>query len=296
MIEKSVIMASLAGIAIMGVVPVIAGFILMASGKLKASSFWAGVLSYIIGFVAFSIIGGIASAVSMIDSVGDMNAVMEKSADPSTGLIVMLSVLMAVCFIAAISICIVFCMKKTRTFKGALSCGLGFGTGYMLTAAFGLFSTYLSFVQINSGEFDKQYIQLVEMGMMDKETVSMMKDVFTAVTVQETLGEIFVTVASAMIFTAAAILIMWGVCTRKTFAGVGISAVLLSLQLCISDLIPNAAAGMIVALAIGAAALIFALRMRGGIVPPEKPSYAADSFMQSVDRAKSEEVSETTSE
>lgn len=289
MISKGVIMAALAGIAVTGLIPVIAGLVLLAMHKIKASSFWAGVLAYIIAMIAYTIVGGIVSAVMMVSS-GGIGGTMSEALEPSVGLTVTLMVIMSAVFMLSMGICIGSCMKKTRTFKGAVSCGLGFGVGYMVTAAIGLVSNYMTFASINSGDFDKQYVQLIEMGMLDKESVSAMKEVYTSMTVTDTLIGIISAVAGAALFAASAVFIMRAVCARILFAGVGVSFALFAFQSMVQSIIPNAVAGVVIAAAVGAAALIFALRMREQIVPPPKPSYASDSFLQTVENSKSEDA------
>lgn len=288
MISKSVIMAVLAGIAVTGLIPVIAGLVLLAMHKIKASSFWAGVLAYVIAMIVYTIVGGITSGIMMAAS-GNMSDVMSAASEPPIGLTVLLTVIMSAAFMLSMGICIGSCMKKTRTFKGAVSCGLGFGVSYLITTAIGFVSSYTTFVSINSGDFDRQYIQLVEMGMFDKETVNAMKEVYTSMTVADTLVSILSAAAVAALFAASAVFIMRAVCARLLFAGVGISFVLFAVQNSVAAVIPNAVAGVVVAVAIGAAALIFALRMREQIVPPPKPSYAADSFMQSIENARDDD-------
>ncbi len=289
MISKGVIMAALAGIAVTGLIPVIAGLVLLAMHKIKASSFWAGVLAYIIAMIAYTIVGGIVSAVMMVSS-GGIGGTMSEAMEPSVGLTVTLMVIMSAVFMLSMGICIGSCMKKTRTFKGAVSCGLGFGVGYMVTAAIGLVSNYMTFASINSGDFDKQYVQLIEMGMLDKETFSAMKEVYTSMTVTDTLIGIISAVAGAALFAASAVFIMRAVCARILFAGVGVSFALFAFQSMVQSIIPNAVAGVVIAAAVGAAALIFALRIREQIVPPPKPSYASDSFMQTVENSKNEDA------
>jgi len=282
MISKSVIMAILAGIAVTGLIPLIAGLVLLAMHKIKASSFWAGVLTYIIAMIVYSIVGGIVSAVMMFSS-GGMSNIVSESVEPSVGMTVMLMVIMSAVFMLSMGICIGSCMKKTRTFKGAVSCGLGFGAGYMVTTAIGLVSNYMTCASINSGDFDRQYVQLIEMGMLDKEAVSAMKEVYTSMTVTDALVSIISAVVGAALFAASAVFIMRAVCARILFAGVGVSFALFAFQSMVQSIIPNAVAGVVIAAAVGAAALIFALRMREQIVPPPKPSYASDSFMQTVE-------------
>lgn len=281
MISQSVIMAVLIGIVITGLVPVIGGIVLLATHKIKGTSFWAGVLAYIIAMIVYSIIGGIISAAAMF-STGDMTgASIENSPALSAGL----SAILAVCLALSMGICIGSCMKKTRTFKGAVSCGLGFGVSYMITTAIGLVSYYSTFSQINSGAFDKMYAQFVEMGAMDKEMVKTMKAMYTEFTVTDSLAQIIVAIGLTALLVAAAVFIMRGACVKKLFAGMGVSALALAGASAVSAIIPNVLVGTVVAAAIGVAALIFAVRMKEQVVAPENP-VVQDSFMQSIENAK----------
>lgn len=287
MISREVITAALIGLAVTGVVPVIAGLALLAAHKIKASSFWAGVLAYVIAFVVYAVLSGVLS-VAMIASGGlDMTSMMNAATEDSSTLSIILTICLGVIFAIAMSICVGKCMK-TRTFNAALSCGLGFGASYLVTAAMGFYSSYSTFSMINSGAFDSMYAPLVSSGVYTKETVNMLKETFTSQTAGDMVISIVSPVAVALLMAAAAVIIMRGVCAKKAFAGIGVSLVLFAAQFGLSGLVPNAAAAVIVTLAIGAAALIFAVRMKKDIVPPEKPSYLNDSFMQSIENAKSE--------
>lgn len=284
MIEKNVIMAVLSGIAITGVIPIVAGLVLLAVHKIKASSFWAGVLAFVIAFVAFAIVSAVVSVAAVMTS-GNMQEMMSGEAEMSTSAVIVLTVIMAVLFMLSMSICIGSCMKNTRTFVGAVSCGLGFGISYMVTTAFSFFSLYTTFVQVNSGEFDKLYSTYIDMGVMNKEQINALKESFTSYTVADILIEIVSSLAVGAVFVAAAVFIMRGACVKKLFAGTAAAFAAFTVQN-VASIIPNAVAGAVIAIAIGAAALIFALRMREKVVPPPKPSYSSDSFMQSIESAK----------
>lgn len=287
MISREVITAVLIGLAVTGVIPAIAGLALLAVHKIKASSFWAGVLAYVIAFVAYSILSGILSVVMVASGGLDMTNMMSAATESNSMLNIVLTICLGVVIALAMSICVGGCMK-TRTFNAALSCGLGFGISYLVMKAISFYSSYSIFRQINSGEFDKMYASMVSQGLMDKNTVNTLKETFTSQTTEGTAVSIVSAVAVALLMTAAAVIIMRGVCAKKAFAGIGISLVLFAAQFGLSGFIPNAAAAVIVALAIGAAALIFAVRMKKDIVPPEKPSYSNDSFMQSIENAKND--------
>lgn len=284
MITQSVITAVLIGTVITGVVPLIGGIALLAVHKIKASSFWAGVLTYIIAMIAFSLISLVITLSSL--DMSSMSSVLGGSVSP--GLQTALQIVMAVCFALSMSICIIFCMKKTRTFAGALSCGLGLAAAHLITAAVSFVSMYINFLNVNSGAFDQQMAALVSMGVYTKEDVKLIREQFTAITTADVFSSITLPVAFALMFAAAAVFIMRGVCAKKAAAGAGAALVLFAVQFGASGLIANAGAAAIIAAAVGAAALIFAVRMRKDIIPPEKPSYANDSFMQSIENVKSE--------
>lgn len=288
MISKEVITAALIGIAVTGVIPVIAGLVLLAMNKIKASSFWAGVLAFVIAIVAASVISGIISAAVVVSSMKDgttdiMNAAMNENSTLTSALQILIGIVIAL----AMAICVGKCMK-IRTFNAALSCGLGFGISYLVMAAISFFSSYSTFSMINNGSFDSQYAQSVSQGIITKDAVNKLKETFTAMTVEDILFSIILSVAVALLMTAAAVIIMRGVCAKKAFAGTGISLVLFAAQFGIMGFVSNTAVSAIAAAAVGAAALIFAVRMGKDIVPPEKPSYANDSFMKSVESAKSD--------
>lgn len=276
MITQSVITTTLLGIVITGLIPAIGGIVLMAMGRIKASSFWAGVLAYIIAVIATGI-----AAVIMAFAAPDM-AVNNQTA---YGII---TVAVTYIFMSlSMGVCIKSCMK-TRTFNAALSCGLGFGIGYAVTAAIGLISAYITFGSINSGAFDQQYAQFVKMGAIDKETVNMLKSTYTSYTVIQIVQEILTSVFFAAALTAAAVFVMRFVCSGKAFLGI-CSAMGILLLCGIGSIIPNSFAAIVVTAAIGIAALIFAVRMKEQVTPPEKKA-VIDPFLNSVAEAKKDEA------
>ena len=274
MITQSVIAATLIGVVITGLVPIIGGIVLMAMGKIKASSFWAGVLSYIIAIIAASIVAVI------------IGVAVPALTENTVALGIVSAILRGVFFALAMGICIKSCMKL-RTFNAAISCGLGFGAGYAVTIAIGLAGSYITFGSINSGAFDAQYAQLVKMGAIDKETVNMLKETYTSFTVMTIVQEILTAVFFAAALAAAAVFVMRFVCSGKAFIGICYAMATITLY-SIESIIPNAAAAIIGAAAIGTAALVFALRMKEQVVPPEK-KVVVDPFMNSVENAKNEE-------
>lgn len=283
MITQGVITAVLIGIVITGVIPAIAGIALLAMHKIKASSFWAGVLAYIIAMIVYTLITMIITFSTM--DLSNMSNVLESST--SIGLQAVLQIVSAVCLALSMGICIICCMKKTRTFVGAVSCGLGFAAARLISTALGFVTMYINFLNVNNGGFDRQMSMMVNAGVYSKEDVNAMREQFTSITASDVVSSVISAAAIALIFSAAAIFIMRGVCARSAFAGM-LSSILVLSAACASAVIPNVAAALIVMAAIGAAALIFAVRMREQVTPPEKPE-VKDDFMNSVTKAKSGE-------
>ncbi|MDE6746169.1 MAG: hypothetical protein K2J72_05970, partial [Oscillospiraceae bacterium] len=97
MISKGVITAALIGIAVTGLIPVVAGLVLLAVHKIKASSFWAGVLAFAIAIVASSVISGIISAAVMMSSMKNgttdiMNAAMNENSTLTAALQILIGI------------------------------------------------------------------------------------------------------------------------------------------------------------------------------------------------------------
>lgn len=281
MISQSVIYSVLIGIAITGVVPIIGGIALLAMGKIKGSSFWAGVLAFIIA----AIITGIGTIIVTIPtSMASMDSA-SLTAEPPAWQLIAVSIISAIVIGFSMLILIKNCMK-TRTFKAAVSAGLGYGIPQLLTIAFSLVSMYLTFSQINSGAFDQIYAMSVDMGVITKEMVAEMKAMYTEFTVNDAIAQILEAIGTALLMVAAAVVIMLYVTKKKAMIGTLISIGGIGVTSIITSVITNTLVAGVIAVAIGAAAFIFAYRMKDSIVPPEKATVANDSFMQSVANAK----------
>ncbi len=283
MISQGVIYAVLIGIVLTGVIPLIGGIALLAMGKIKGTSFWAGVLAYLIA----AIVTGIGTfIVAMPTAMTSMDSASLTVETPVWQLIAV-SLISAVAIGFAMLILIKNCMK-TRTFKAAVSAGLGFGIPQLLTIAFTLISMYLGFAQINSGAFDQMYAIYVDMGAMTKEMVAEMKAMYTEFSVNDAIAQILGAFGTALLMVSAAIVIMLYVIKKKAMIGTLIAIGGIGVTSIITSVITNALIAGIIALAIGTAAFIFTYRMKDSIVPPAPPTAANDSFMQSIASAKEE--------
>ena len=282
MISQSVIYSVLIGIVLTGVVPLIGGIALLAMGKIKGSSFWAGVLAFLIA----AIISGIGTIIVTIPTtMSDASA--SLTAEPPMWQLIAVSLISAVVIGFAMLILIRNCMK-TRTFKAAVSAGLGFAIPQLLTIAFSLVSMYLTFSQINSGAFDQIYAMSVDMGVITKEMVAEMKAVYLEFSAMDAIAQILGSFGTALLYVAAAIVIMLFVTKKKAMLGTLLAIGGIGVTSVITSVITNALVAGVIAVAIGAAAFIFAYRIKGDIVPPAQPTAANDAFMQSVASAKEE--------
>lgn len=280
MISQSVIYSVLIGIVLTGVVPLIGGIALLAMKKIKGSSFWAGVLAFLIA----AIVSGIGTIIVTIPTTMSAESA-SLTAEPPMWQLIAVSLITAVVLGFAMLILIRNCMK-TRTFKAAVSAGLGFAIPQLLTIAFSLVSMYLTFSQINSGAFDQLYAMSVDMGVITKEMVAEMKAVYLEFSAMDAIAQILGSFGTALLYVAAAIVIMLFVTKKKAMLGTLISIGGIGVTSIVTSLITNALVAGVIALAIGAAAFIFAYRMKDDIVPPAQPTAANDSFMQSVASAK----------
>ncbi len=283
MISQAVIYSVLIGIVLTGVIPLIGGIVLLATGKIKGSSFWAGVLAFIIASIITAIVTVI---VALPTAMTELDSASLTTETPLWQTIV-ISVLSAAILGFSMLILIKNCMK-TRTFKAAISAGLGFGIPQLLTIAFSLVSMYLTFSQINSGAFDQMYAMSVDMGIITKEMVAEMKAIYTEFTVNDTIAQILAAFGNVLLMVAAAIVIMLFVTKKKAMVGTLIVIGGIGATSIVTSVITNLIVASIIALAIGAAAFIFAYRMKDSIVAPETPTVANDAFMQSIASAKEE--------
>lgn len=279
------IFAALIGAVIAGVIPLVTGIILLATGKIKATSFWAGVLAFVIAILASGIITIILAAPSVFGSLSDPSA-----AELSDGMNILITVLSSLILGLSLLILIKSCMKA-RTFKAAVSAGLGYGIPFILTTGYSFVSMYSSFSQINTGAFDKMYELYVSQGMMSKDMAKEMaataKAMFLEMTVSDIVATTVVGFANAFIMVAAAVVIMLYVCKKKAFIGMLLATGFITVESIISILIPNVLVSAIVVFAISVAAFLYAYRVRDGIAVPEQP-VVQDNFMNSINNAKEE--------
>lgn len=271
-------MAVLIGIVITGVIPFIGGIVLLLMGRIKGSSFWAGVLALLIAMIATAIFGAVM-AIPLMDMMQN-NPIMFGAIS---------TVITSLCVVIAMGICEGACMK-TNTFKGALSCGAGFGIAYSITTAIGLISIYVTSGMINSGQFDALYSTAIDAGAITKEQLYEMKAQFIEFTLSDMVLQISVTVAFAVVMAACAVFIMYGKCSKNLALAI-ISSVIIAALDGLAGMIPNAITASVVSLAIAAAAMIFAFRIKDKVAEEQKPA-VQDSFMQAVENARNDDSQE----
>ena len=284
MISQNLITSVLLGMVITGVIPIIGGIVLLATGKLKGSSFWAGVLAYLISMIAYAIISLIYTFTAM--DMTDLTSAAVMDEETSVTLNLIMSLISSAFMAIAMGICIACCMKL-RTLKAAVSCGLGFSVGYLLTIAFSFVSIYLNFIQINSGAFDEMYRVAIEDGMITKEMFNELKSQMVNIPVSEMILTTVYAVLTSVLFIAIAIFIMWGVCTKNTFNGIA-AATLVMVLTALPAVMPDLYVGIAIGSALSIVAIVIAFKMKDKIVPPQKP-VVQDAFLQAVENSRQEE-------
>lgn len=282
MVTQNVIMAVLIGIVITGVFPVLGGIVLLAMGKIRGSSFWAGVLAYIIAMIAYTVVSSIYAVFTM--DMSNIASVAEGVQSPTV--IIVMSLILAVFMALSMGICIGGCMKL-RTFKAAISCGLGCGVSNLLTIAMSLASMYFQFVKVNSGAFDADYANRIENGFMTKEDFNVLKAQIISASSSDIIMTTVNAVISALLYAAIAVFIMRGVCSKNTFTGIAVSALVMAAA-SLPAAMPNTYAAIAIGAAISVGAFVFAWTMKEKIIPPQKQT-VPDPFLQTVENSRQDE-------
>ncbi len=273
MVSGKVIAVMLTLVAVMGVVPIIGASVLLVMKKIKGSAFWMGVLTAIVSSIVMSVVQVIAFS---------------ADSGPSAFLTVTVQVIAAVVDAALILLCFKVFIRKSADFKGAVSLGLGFGAVNLITYAFSLLSNYMVALMINKGTFDMTYAASIEAGLLDKETVVMMKQAIMDLKAPELLMYLPNCIGVILMIIAAAVFIVRGINKGKAVSGFLIALAMHMAIALISGLIMNIYIAVVLIFAISLAEFIFALKVRPDLQKPETTSAAEDSFLKSIEEAKSE--------
>lgn len=271
MVKQSVIAVMLSVFVVMGIFPIIAGIILLATKKFKASAFWSGLGSAFFATIVVAIVQGVMMGAGMTtEALTQMPAVAI-----SNGALMLFDMAFMFIFLR-------FVLKKSRSYKGAVSFGCGFGLYYLVTVGMGMISYFMSASMINSGTFDSTYSLSIQMGAIDKETVLMLKNQILSLTSGELLMSIPQYCALVLSLIASAAFILWGISKGKTMQGLLISAAAHVLILLPSLLITNAYVAAAVMVVVGVGEFIPAHKLRGDITEPEEPAAVEDDFLKTV--------------
>ena len=277
MVTQSTIAAMLTVLTVMGILPIIAGIILLATKKFKGSAFWSGLGSAFFSTIAVGIIQGIM-----------MGAGMTTEALTEMPFVAILNGVLIVFDMVFMFIFLRFVLKKSRSYKGAVSFGCGFGMFYLVTVGMSMISYFMSATMINSGTFDSTYSLSIQMGAVDKETVLMLKNQILSLKAAELLMSIPQYAALILALIASAAFILRGVSQGKTVQGLLISTVVHVLILVPSLVIKNVYGATAVMVAVGIGAFIFAHKLRGDITEPEEPAVVEDDFLKTVKNVQEE--------
>lgn len=271
MVKQSVIAVMLSVFVVMGIFPIIAGIILLATKKFKASAFWSGLGSAFFATIVVAIVQGVMMGAGMTtEALTQMPAVAI-----SNGALILFDMAFMFIFLR-------FVLKKSRSYKGAVSFGCGFGLYYLVTVGMGMISYFMSASMINSGTFDSTYSLSIQMGAIDKETVLMLKNQILSLTSGELLMSIPQYCALVLSLIASAAFILWGISKGKTMQGLLISAAAHVLILLPSLLITNVYVATAVMVVVGVGEFIPAHKLRGDITEPEEPAAVEDDFLKTV--------------
>lgn len=277
MVTQSAIAAMLTVLVVMGILPIIAGIILLATKKFKASAFWSGLGSALLATIVVGIIEGImmgagltTEALTQMPSIAIIN-----------GVLILFDMVFMFIFLR-------FVLKKSRSYKGAVSFGCGFGMFYLVTVGMSMISCFMSASMINSGTFDSNYSLSIQMGMIDKETVLMLKNQIISMKAAEVLMSIPQYGGLVLSLIASAAFILRGISQGKTVQGLLISAGVHVLIMLPSLVITNVYAATAVMVVVGVGAFIMAHKLRGDITQPEEPVAVEDDFLKTVKAAQEE--------
>ncbi len=272
MVSSNVIITSLIVFFIGGVAPAITGIILLATKKLKGSAFWCGVVAYIIIliFITVTSLYLIITDTEMLEPDSIFNIVLQ-------GIYTVLNT-------AALAVSIFFILQQSRSYRGAISCGIGFGAVNVIATGLGMISYYYNAVLINSGRFNALYDAALELNTITDEQVTEIKRTFLELTPSDIILSLLNVIAVALLYTAMSIVIIKGLFIKKKFL-LTLAAFGMHLAVTLAGLlIPDTTAAVIVITVLGAAALLCTIRLVKE--PPQPEPAKPDPFMQSVEGAK----------
>lgn len=277
MVTQSTIAAMLTVLVAMGILPIIAGIILLATKKFKGSAFWSGLGSAFFATIVVGIIQGIMMGAGMTtEALTEMPFVAILN-----GVLILFDMVFMFIFLR-------FVLKKSRSYKSAVSFGCGFGLFYLVTVGMSMISYFMSATMINSGTFDSTYSLSIQMGAVDKETVLMLKNQILSLKAAELLMSIPQYAALILALIASAAFILRGVSQGKTAQGLLISTVVHVLIIVPSLVIKNVYVATAVMVVVGIGTFIFAHKLRGDITEPEEPAVVEDDFLKTVKAAQEE--------
>ncbi|MCL2053302.1 MAG: YhfC family glutamic-type intramembrane protease [Oscillospiraceae bacterium] len=270
MVSQETIIAILLAFFITGVIPAITGIVLLASRKLKGSAFWYGILSALA-----------ATIIVLIPALATQggNPAQEGSA------FVALQLLNAAVSAAALALGVMVILKKSRDFKGAVSCGIGYGMFYSISIGLQNISLYVTAAMINSGTFESMYAPAIESRRITREQVIEIKRQIIEFTALDSAAYIISALAGFMLYTALCLIFMKGIFANKKaialLAGVCVSlACTVPVMLFQDNLFPASLAGAVISLV----TLVISLRFRKSLSEAlPSPAPKPDSFMNSID-------------
>lgn len=280
MVTQGVLTTMLAIAAAFTVLPIIAVIALLAMKKLKGSAFWSGL--------------GVAVISNIIVSVVQL-ALMSSGYTTETikGTVPMLIIQLTAAISNAGFLLLFFgaVIKGSRTMRGAVSAAAGYTLISMLSLGMQSFSLYSNAAMINSGMFDATYAQAIQMGAVDKETVTLLKQTVIETTIPSLLILIPNVIAIFLAVAAAAVFIANGVKTGHIFSVI-IAFILHIVFIGAAAVISNTYIAVAVITIISIAEFAWAATVRSALAEEKPAAPPEDDFLRTVQAAQSDDISE----
>ncbi|MGN0595172.1 MAG: hypothetical protein ACI4I6_08430 [Hominimerdicola sp.] len=259
MVSQELIDFSLFGVIIMGIVPFIAGIVLIKMQKLWGSNFTAGLITAGVVVIVNKIISVV---ISLLFPSSEENAFFftEKSVPASVVIMILSGVITAL----LMCVCVSICSEKKFNMKEAASCGLGLGVGYLMSSAFNLLVIRQNLIQIENGGFDLKGYEAIAKGYLDQKTIDLTKLAYTSITFEDMLSQVIFSFGVSMLCVACGILIMRGIYAKKLKSGVAVSAVTIAAAGVIYCVVPSIVIGSVISAVIGIAVLILSIKTKIG--------------------------------
>lgn len=284
MIDRSVIVMQLVLAFLFGLIPIIVGIGLLVTKKVRGSCFWCGVLGI---FIA-----SIVSGIGVVPIMFDMDKLFEFQSQKGTYFIAYTIAVTILLEIARL-ICTGAVLKKRRTFFDAVSFGAGIAAMQLVSVGYSMVTMYVTSASINSGTFDSQYIPAIDSGLMTKEQLIQLKQLYFDQNVTDLALMIPSTIFAAIVTIALSVLLVKGLREKRGFLCFIIAVVISAGSTYAAIAINNDYITAAIECVLAAAGIFYMLKVKDYMKDePETPA-VLDSFMDSINTVKTSENTDT---